>query len=275
MNTEQLLTETWDFSPGLLLSIVSMGALYGYRINFRFTRQSVWFLAGLALLLLTLASPLHFLGEGYLFSAHMAQHMLLLLVVPPLLLAGIPAEIFGKNFKAKFKIPPALCWVLGVAIMWFWHIPTIFNATMPTNSGIPICGIDAGPFAGLLHGAQTGTLLVAGLFFCWPILSPLPSHRLPDLKGIAYLFLACIGCSLLGLGITFSSHQLYSAYGSPIDPTGAMHLVRQTWGITPAADQQIGGLLMWVPGCFIYVSAALFLLGRWFGEENYKIGLSD
>lgn len=269
MSTEQLLTDTWDFSPGLLLGVLLMGVLYGYLLKFKFTRRSGWFFGGLLLLLLTLASPLHFLGEGYLFSAHMAQHMLLLLGVPPLLLAGIPERVFAKNFTKKITIPPALCWLTGVAVMWFWHIPAVFNATMPISSGIPLCGIDAGPLAAFLHGAQTSSLVVAGLLFSWPILSPLKSQRLPVLAGIGYLFSACVGCSLLGLAITFSSHQLYSAYLSPVDPTGTLYLVREQWGITPAADQQIGGLLMWISGCVIYVSAALFLLGRWFGEENF------
>lgn len=275
MSTKQLLTETWNFSPGLLLSILLIGALYGYLIEFKFTRQSNWFLGGLCLLLLTLASPLHFLGEGYLFSAHMAQHMLLLLVVPPLLLAGIPERVFGQYFTKKITVPPALCWLVGVVVMWFWHVPAVFNATMQTTSGIPVCGLAAGPLSTFLHGAQTSSLVVAGLLFSWPILSPLKSQRLSALAGIGYLFSACVGCSVLGLGITFSSHQLYGTYLSTVDPTGTLYLVREQWGISPAADQQIGGLLMWVPGCVIYVSAALFLLGRWFGEENYQVGMSD
>ncbi len=268
MTTQELLTETWKFSPSLLLSVLLFVGLYLYGARFKITPQSGWFFGGLILLLITLASPLHFLGEGYLFSAHMAQHMLLLLVVPPLLLAGIPEKVFSKYFKINFQIPPAFCWLSGVAIMWFWHIPAVFDATMQNASGIPLCGIAAGPFAAFLHGAQSISLIAAGMLFSWPILSPLKIQRLANLSGMAYLFSACIGCSLLGLGITFSSTLLYSAYALPIDLTGTVHLVRQTWGITPQADQQIGGLLMWVPGCIIYVSAAMVLLGRWFGEEK-------
>lgn len=275
MTTQELLIEAWDFTPALLFGILLIGVLYLYWTKFKITPQSGWFFGGLILLLLTLASPLHFLGEGYLFSAHMGQHMLLLLVVPPLLLAGIPEKVFGKYFNINFQISPAICWLSGVAIMWFWHIPAVFNAIMQSSSGIPICGTAAGPFTAFLHGVQNFSLVVAGILFCWPILSPLKSQRLPNLSGMAYLFSACIGCSLLGLGITFSSNLLYSAYASPIDLTGAVHLVRQTWGITPQADQQIGGLLMWVPGCIIYVSAAMVLLGRWFGEENINVGISE
>ena len=271
MTTQELLTETWTFSPLLLFGILLMAGLYLYWSKFKITPQSGWFFGGIILLFVTLSSPLHFLSEGYLFSAHMAQHMLLLLVVPPLLLAGIPKSFLSRYFKKDFRLSPALCWLSGVAIMWFWHIPAVFNATMQTSAGIPICGIAAGPFAAFLHGAQNISLIVVGMLFSWPILSPLKSQRLPNLSGMAYLFSACLGCSLLGLGITFSSTLLYSAYGSPIDLTGAAHLVRQTWGISPQADQQIGGLLMWVPGCIIYVSAAMFLLGRWFGEEKDNV----
>lgn len=279
MTTSQLLTDTWQWSPMLLISAAGLLLAYFWFVKSRNSRQKIFFISGVLLLVLTLASPLTFLGHRYLFSAHMAQHMILLLLIPPLLMLGIPAEIFTRFFKKNgkgnaFQPAPALCWLLGVAVMWLWHVPAIFNATM-SDSGIPVCGLAAGPSAILLSGLQTLSLLGAGMLFSWPILSPVKSRRLPPLTGMAYLFTACIGCSLLGLSITFSSALLYTTYVSPIDLTGAIYLVRDTWGISPAADQQIGGLLMWVPGCFIYVSAAMYLLNRWFIEEDSHLILSE
>ncbi len=268
MTTRQLLTETWQWSPSLLIGTLLLVGGYLYFSRFTVSRQSTYFFAGIVLMVLTLASPLTFLGERYLFSAHMVQHMILLLIVPPLLLAGIPERVF-RSFLTKSKstywLSPALCWLLGVAIMWFWHVPGIYTTTLQ-DSGIPVCGLVTGPYGAFLHGIQNASLLFAGLLFAWPILSPVKAQRLPALPGMAYLFTACVGCSLLGLSITFSSSLLYPTYASTIDLTGAMHLVRRQWGISPASDQQIGGLMMWVPGCFIYVSAALFLLNRWFEE---------
>ena len=268
MTTQQLLTTTWDWTPGLLLSTALLVIAYLLLVH-RLTRQSLLFFAGVLLLVLTLASPLSLLGQQYLFSAHMAQHMIILLIVPPLLLAGIPARVFQGFFRGQlnWRLSPLLAWLLGVGIMWFWHAPGVFNATV-SQSGIAVCGIGTTTLTASLHDLQNASLLVAGLLFIWPIFSPLPEQRLPALSGMAYLFTACVGCSLLGLSITFSSTLLYTNYASTIDLTGAGYLIRQQWGLTPEADQQIGGLLMWVPGCFLYVTAALYLLTRWFDEEE-------
>ena len=270
MTTQQLFT-TWDWTPGLLLSLALLVGGYLGLVRGQLMPHSGYFFGGVFLLAITLASPLNRLAHQYLFSAHMAQHMILLLIVPPLLVAGIPeraARRWLPDRSRNISVLPVAAWLVGVGIMWFWHVPGMFNAT--GQPGIAVCGVGTTTLTASLHDLQNGSLLMAGVLFCWPILSPVREQRLPALSGMAYLFTACVGCSLLGLAITFSSTLLYTTYAATIDLTGTGYLIRQQWGLTPEADQQIGGLLMWVPGCFLYVTAALYLLMRWFNEEEQE-----
>src|SRR2546427_4205525 len=141
MTTRQLLVSTWDWNP--IVIGVCLVALLGYAkfTHRRLPARSGCFFAGIALCFLTLASPVNFLAAGYLFSAHMLQHLLLLLVVPPLLLLGLPewkvkapgpAEIGteenSKGFPPslpKFRIHPFAAWLAGLSAMWIWHERTL------------------------------------------------------------------------------------------------------------------------------------------------------
>jgi putative membrane protein len=129
--------------------------------------------------------------------------------------------------------------------MLAWHIPTLFNAAL-ANDG--------------LHIFQHLSFLVTGVIFWWPILSPLQNRRLPALAAISYLFSACLCCSLLGAFLTFGPVGLYPAYLNPLVPN--------PFGLDPKSDQQLGGLLMWVPGCFVYLSAILATVMRWYAQER-------
>ena len=137
--------------------------------------------------------------------------------------------------------------------MAFWHIPLLFNAALSNEA---------------LHIFEHLTLLIGGTIFWWPILSPLPECRLrPVPQGVAYLFTSCLACTSLGVLITFAPELLYPAYAQPFDTFGILPVVRDRWGISPAMDQQIGGLLMWVPGCLVYLTAIMAMFARWYGEE--------
>src|SRR5207302_54415 len=99
--------------------------------------------------------------------------------------------------------------------------------------------------------------LVSGTIFWWPVLGSLEERRLAPVAAISYLFSACTACSLLGAAITFAPAGLYTAYLQPEDRLGILRLVRYGWQLDPKSDQQLGGMLMWVPGCLIYLSAIL------------------
>jgi cytochrome c oxidase assembly factor CtaG len=197
--------------------------------------------------LLALTSPLHALAAGYLFSAHMVQHILLLLVAPTLALLSLPASFsLGRRFRAL--IHPFAGWLSGVGAMWLWHAPVLCNAAAVSR---PIFAL------------QSISLLALGTVFWWQILAPREAQRLSPLVAIVYLFTACVACSALGIILTLSPVRVCSIFMHPVDRLGMMDTIRQGWGLTPERDQQLGGLLMWVPMCSLYASAILAQLARW------------
>src|SRR5919108_4427013 len=96
MTTLQLLISTWDWKPSVLIVCVALVLGYSAVLRFRFSKEAVFFISAILVLLLALVSPLDMIGHRYLFSAHMLQHILLLLIVPLLLLPGIPSSIVKK-----------------------------------------------------------------------------------------------------------------------------------------------------------------------------------
>jgi cytochrome c oxidase assembly factor CtaG len=260
MTTWHILTSTWDWNPLVLIVCVTLILIYGAALGFHFPKRALFFLSGIVLLFLALSSPLNELGHVYLFSAHMVQHILLLLVVPFLLLAGIPS---GVAKRVLICLPdgsegwatgwPLLGWFFGVGAMWIWHIPALYNLALHNES---------------VHTAEELSLIVMGIVFWWPVNAPLMEMRLPPLVSIAYLFSACVACTILGIIITFSSVGLYPAYLNPNDTLGVLSLIRNGWGISPRIDQQIGGLLMWVPCCILYICVIMITLARWYSEPE-------
>lgn len=246
MNTQQLLLSGWNWNPAWLLACGA--ALAGYAAAFGFTKR-IWFLAAaIAVFLLTLCSPLQELANGYLFSAHMTQHIVLLLIVPALMLRSLPADFTLGRFFQKLANPLA-GWLCGVGAMWLWHAPALCNAAGASRA---------------VSTVQTISLLAMGSVFWWQTLAPRESQRLSPLPAVAYLFGACVACSALGIIITFAPVEVCSVYMHPVDRLGLLGTIRDGWGITPQRDQQIGGLLMWVPMCLIYLSAVFAQLVRWY-----------
>jgi putative membrane protein len=229
----------WDWEPSVVIGCAALSI--AFLVLTRGGQRNVWyFLAGVLVLLLDLVSPLDALADQYLFSAHIVQHLVLAMVVPPLLIAGLPA----------LRLPAVsapVAWLLAVGSMVFWHIPVVFNAAL-ANDGV--------------HIVQHLSFLVTGIIF-WSTL-----RRLPPLTAISYLFGSCLICSVLGAALTFARPGLYPAYLNPEDRLGLLPLIREGWGLDPKTDQQLGGLLMWVPGCFIYLSAILITVFRWYGMKE-------
>ena len=260
MTTRELLISAWDFEPSVVAGCLALAIAYLVIVRKRTHARTACFLGGVLLLFLDLVSPIDTIGDSYLFSAHVLQHFLLALIVPILLLLGTPAFIAEAALKYRLLSrielvvgrPPA-SWALGVGTMLLWHIPLLFNAAL-ANDG--------------LHVVQHLSFLVTGTIFWWPILTPLERQRLAPLPSIFYLFSACTACSLLGALLTFSPPGAYPTYLVPGDPLGALHLIRDGWGLDPKSDQQLGGMLMWVPGCFVYLSAILASVARWYAAPE-------
>lgn len=245
MNPTTQLLEAWTWNPAVLAVAAAAALLYGW--TFRGRARWGAFAGALALVLFTLLSPLNTLATGVLFSAHMAQHILLLLVVPALLLASLPRDLGRAPGPLARRWLPVLGWAGGVGSMWFWHVPELCDAAA-TN--------------GAVHTVQTLSLLALGTTFWWPVFAPRRAHRLAPGPGIAYLFTACLACTALGIILTLTPVQVCPVFRAPLAAGAAWAALRDT--ITADRDQQIGGLLMWVPMCLVYVAAIIIELFRWF-----------
>jgi cytochrome c oxidase assembly factor CtaG len=264
MSIWQVLESTWNVEAWVLISALLLLAAYGAATGFKLTRLSILFVSGIALYVLALISPLDYLGRTYLFSAHMIQHILLLLVVPLLLLLGIPKQLGEKALKTEpfgyvMKIlgNPIVAWFLGVGAMWVWHLPSLHDRVLANDT---------------LYTAQQISFVLIGMIFWWPVFSPVESRRLSPLVSTMYLASACLGCTILGMLITFAGAGLYAAYLNPVDTIGILPLLRGDLCLTPGVDQQIGGLTMWVPGCLIYLAASMVTIARWYGAtEDYEL----
>jgi putative membrane protein len=248
----------WDWEPSVIVGCVALAAAYLAVARPRTPRQAFWFFSGVVLLLLDLVSPIDVLGDTYLFSAHVLQHFVLALIIPPLWVMGTPRHFAKSVLESRWArqiertlSQPAVAWLLGVGTMLVWHMPTFFNAAL-ANDG--------------LHIFQHLSFLITGVIFWWPILGPMKT--LGPLPAIAYLFSACTACSLLGAVLTFSAPGWYPAYLHPNDHLGLLRTIRVGWGLDPRTDQQLGGMLMWVPGCLVYLTAILTRVARWYATPE-------
>ena len=259
----------WHFD--LLITILTVLIVFLYYKIAGFGRQknAFWFWAAICLFLFMECSPLHYLGMHYYFSAHMITHVVLLLICGPLLVLSIPNKKSSvkpnplQAFSAALYRRARLGWIAGVGIMWFWHIPVVFDASFTSmNAGFSIVPV--------LHA---GSMLAAGILFSWPILGPFKNYHIHPLTGIVYLFTACVSCSLLGLLITFAPLNTFHYYAN-LNASMPMNGLNP-WGLTLKSDQQAAGLIMWVPCCFIYLSGCIYLLQQWFAaNESTKTTIS-
>jgi len=244
----QSLLGAWSFDPVVLLGCAAATAAYA--LAFRKRGRWPWFAAAIALLLVTLCSPLNTLASGVLFSAHMTQHILLLLIVPALLLLSLPADLkIGRGWTGKLATGAA--WIAGVGSMWFWHTPQLCDAAAVNPA---------------FHAVQTSSLLAMGALFWLPILAPRPADRVAPMIGVGYLFTACLACTALGILLTLTPIEVCTAFRAPENATGMMARVRQFVGAQ--RDQQIGGLLMWLPMCLVYLTGIMWEFARWMGVHG-------
>lgn len=267
MTTTRLLLTAWDWEPSVLLGCAAL--LVGYWLGVRpRTRRTAVFCAGVAILLLALISPLDVLGDRYLFSAHMLQHLLLMLAVPPLLLLGLPPQAFEQLLRwhvadriERVLGRPLVAWIIGVATLWVWHAPPLYDLAL-RHTGV--------------HIVQHLCFLVAASIFWWPVIAPLPARRrLSSFAALPYLVAAGLSSSLLGIILTFAPLGLYAPYLHPFDHQGILPLIRQQWHLSARSDQQLGGLMMWVLSTPVYLVATAIALARWYGEGERESAAQD
>jgi putative membrane protein len=256
------LWSAWEFEPGITIPLIVSAWLYarGARTSRGVTAtQAVCFWCGLVVLSLALLSPLHPLGE-VLFSAHMAQHEVLMLIAAPLLVVSRPLVPFlwglpptwRRGLGQWSKTPlvakswqsltaPMHAWWLHAVALWAWHAPVLFQATL-TNEWV--------------HTAQHLSFFLSALLFWWSLFYTRSSmgHGL----SVFYVFTTGVHTGILGALLTFAPVVFYPAYTR----------TAPLWGLTPLQDQQIGGLIMWVPAGVVYIVVGLWMLAVWLRESD-------
>ena len=215
------------------------------------TSKVALFLTGALILFVALLSPLHELGDNYLFSAHMVQHLLLMLVVPPLLLWGTPGWLLRPLMRsprvlgiARFLTRPVAAFVLFNAVVVLWHLPALYDLALRERD---------------IHILEHFMFIGASVIMWWPILSPLRElPRAPYLIQTLYLFILPTIPAIVGAFITFSDGIVYTWYAE----------APRVWDISLDTDQQIGGLIMWVPGGLVFFLALVITFLIWAYQEE-------
>ncbi|HEX2032977.1 MAG TPA: cytochrome c oxidase assembly protein [Chloroflexota bacterium] len=208
--------------------------------------QVLAFFAGILVAALALLSPLHTIGETYLLSAHMVQHLLITMVVPPLLLLGTPGWMLRPLLRfplvrrlAGGVLTPVPAFLLFNAVFSLWHVPLFYQLAL---SSFPV------------HALEHSSLLVLGLITWWPVCGPLPEFpRLPHGAQVIYLFFASLPPTILGAIIALAEKPIYPLYWA----------APRVFGLSALEDQQLGGLIMWIPGALIYFLALSIVFFQW------------
>ena len=213
--------------------------------------QRALFMGGLVVLFLALNGPLHDLSDAFLFSAHMVQHLVLTLVVPPLLIAGTPASLFRQALAyrtvargARVIAKPVACYAIFNVVIALWHLPVLYNFAVAHHP---------------VHIAQHLMFLVTATLMWWPLMSPLPElPRLPYPMQMLYCFLMTIPMSIIAIFITYADEVLFPAYAT----------APRIWGVTPMDDQLFGGLIMWIPGGLFFACVMAVVFFKWAARDN-------
>jgi putative membrane protein len=225
-------------------------------------RQAAMFFAGMFTLVLALLSPIDVFSDE-LSWMHMIQHMLLVGVAAPLLVLGTPFLVtlwalplswrraYGRlkhrveRWKpARYLLwQPVLMWFLFAFTLWIWHLPVLYEATL---------------YDDLFHDFQHFTFVAVSCLFWRVLMDPVSRLKLNRAVGILYLFLTSLHATLLGVFMTLAPKTWYPFYDSRAP----------RWKLTGLEDQQVAGLIMWMPACMVYALAAALLLGSWLHKQD-------
>jgi cytochrome c oxidase assembly factor CtaG len=245
----------WLPDPGVLAPIALLVFIYVRR--FRAARreengrgagwpQALAFAGGILALLIAVASPVDGLGESYLFSAHMVQHVLLGDIAPALLLLSLSRVIMRPATRRLMSVERKLGrlatpWtglVLWLSLMYLWHVPALYDAALENP---------------VVHFLEHISFFTAGVCVWWPLIQPVPMrHSLKGFQTVAYIGGAKFGLAALGLYLTWSATVFYPYYEQ----------VPRIWGLSAINDQNAGGAIMMVEQSITFVIALVFLFSR-------------
>jgi putative membrane protein len=232
---------TWSWEPTVTAGTLALAAAYGWLV-IRSGRSADWsplariyFAAGLLVLFLALESPIDVGGDNYLFSLHMLQHLLLAMIVPPLLLLGLPER--WRAFD-RIRVSPLAASIIFNLVLALWHLPFLYEATLRNQP---------------IHVLEHLTFLAAGVLFWWPVLVPTERPGAMTVIGkIAYLGFAGVPPTILGLAFILSPTVLYPFYAAAPRVTP----------LSPIDDQIAAGLVMFGLGNLIYFVAIWIIFFR-------------
>jgi putative membrane protein len=253
----------WNLDPVLLLNVALVCILYQRGLA-RLWRsgtgravarwQAVCFAAGGFTLLAALASPLDALS-GELSAAHMVQHMLVMNVAAPLLalgspglviLHGVPAPYRGALGRTLNRLDPpgaGIPWLLYAGVLWGWHLPPLYEAALRHPA---------------VHDLQHLTFFVGAFVFWRAVLDSTRGRRGGPMVAVAALFTTALHATVLGVFMTLAVYPWYPTYEGRTLP----------WGLTALEDQQLAGLIMWMPACLAYAVAAAGIVAVQFARKE-------
>lgn len=251
----ELLQVGWTWYPSVVIGFSLWTLLYLWLNRGRHTPliQQVAFHLGTLAGLIALVSPLDELGDEYLFSAHMLQHLLLMFLTAPLWLLGTPGwlvdEIFPKRLGALVKrlASPTSAFVAFVGVLWFWHIPAVYEMAQESEA---------------IHIFEHLTFIGVALIGWWPVIGAETSRvpkPAPPVR-MLYLFLLAVPCTALAAILTLAQTPLYPFYIT------APHI----YGLSALQDQHLGGLFMWLPTHMFLLLALGITFLRWFTDSSRK-----
>jgi putative membrane protein len=263
----------WTWEPVTVLLLALSGALYTAGLLRLWRRAGLgqgvrrWeafcFAAGWLALLVALLSPVDALGD-ILFSAHMAQHELLILVAAPLLVLGRPLAPFlwalpgaaretagrwsrSPAFAAGWRLltAPLTVFVIHGLALWIWHLPSLYQATLDDD---------------FIHALQHLSFFLSSALFSWALLHG-RFGRLGYGAAVLCVFLTSLHSGLLGALLTFAPRLWYPIYAARTS----------RWGLSPLEDQQLAGLIMWIPAGALFIVLGLGLFAAWLGEAERRV----
>jgi cytochrome c oxidase assembly factor CtaG len=264
----------WTWPAYIAVPLFAMAVLYVFglaRMHDRGARLQAFpigcFAIGWFSLVIALDSPVHEISEQ-LFWVHMTQHEILMLVSAPLLVLARPIapmmfalpepwrHVFAsvgreRSLKRMWLIvsAPFAAWLIHALALWLWHAPLLFDAALRSD---------------FVHGLQHISFLGSALIFWWALVHG-HGGRLGYGGAILYVFTTAIHTSVLGAWLTFSPGIWYAAYAN----------TAPLWGYTALEDQQVGGLIMWIPAGTLLTIAALVLLAKWMKHSDVRWGYTE
>jgi putative membrane protein len=252
----------WSWEPTVLLGLAALSASYGLAWRrgllsdhddvsawFASPRTRPWFFAaGVFVGFIALVSPIDTGGDQYLFSLHMVQHLLLMMVAPPLCLlglAGMRSPVQGAPGRWRrawsWLVNPWGATLIFSTVLLVWHIPALYDATLTTEP---------------IHVFEHLSFIAVGVIFWWPIVDPMRGedrgHWVGTFAKIAILVASGVPPTALGLIFTVGPHAFYDFY----------QRAPRLWGLSPIVDQQLAGVIMFGAGNLVYFLAVVIVFWR-------------